>query len=378
MNTFKGKIQENLENRIVEKLAFEWDKNHWDLEKRNPRFAKMIQQPGIVLSDMTSTLGLWDQAAKEIRLSKELVLNGRWDSICEVLRHEMAHQLAAALPGGKDERPHGPVFIECCRALGANPKASGTYQTLEQRILHNSGDEDDRIMVKVKKLMSLASSENRHEAERAAAKANQLISRYNIDIIENDKTREFESIVITPPKIKRTQAEKLAAIILQDHYFVKTVWTSAYLPEKERMGKVLEISGTLSNVKIADYVFHYILTYAEKCWHDYKKENPSCRSRSGFMAGVVNGFSQKLDQQNAACEAQQKHAGNHMETAPVKVEDAKLSQYYHHRYPSISTSTIRCSSSSQAAYRSGESQGKQLTISRGIDSRGENRGRLIE
>jgi len=378
MKNFQGKIQEDLETRIVEKLSFEWDKTHWDLENRNPDFAGMIQQPGIVLADMASTLGLWDQAANEIRLSRELVFNGRWDSICEVLRHEMAHQLAGAFPGRKDEKPHGPFFMECCRAMGANPKASGTYQTLEQRISQNSGDEDDRIMVKVKKLMSLASSENRHEAERAAAKANQLISRYNIDIIENDKTRDFESIIITRPKIKRTQAEKITSLILKQHYFVKTVWTSAYIPEKDRMGNMLEVSGTLPNVKIADYVFHYILNYAEKCWYDYKKANPSCRSRSGFMTGVVNGFSEKLDQQKNSLARQQNHYGNGSEKAPVAVEDEKLSQYYHHRYPRVSTSKIRYSSSSQSAYRSGQDQGKQLTISRGIDSRGENRGRLIE
>ncbi|MEA1966704.1 MAG: DUF2786 domain-containing protein, partial [Thermodesulfobacteriota bacterium] len=300
MDNFQWEIREKLENQLVEKLKFEWDQAVWTMKQRDPQLAGRIKQPGILLSDMKSLLGVWNTKNQEILLSRNLVLNGRWDSICEVLRHEMAHQLASTFPEQQNEKPHGKIFIECCKILCANPKASGSYQTLEQRIWGNEDSENDKMMLKVKKLMSLASSANRHEAESAAAKANQLIARYNIDIIKNDKKRNFESIIITSPCLKRTQSEKMASIILMNYYFVKTVWMSVYMPEKQRMGRVLEISGTPSNIKIADYIFHYILKYAENCWQKYKKENPSCRSRSGFMTGVVNGFSDKLDNQKAA------------------------------------------------------------------------------
>ncbi|MFO7883514.1 MAG: SprT-like domain-containing protein [Desulfobacteraceae bacterium] len=377
MEYFQGNTLAELENHLIEKLRYEWECNILSLKRRAPDFAKKMRMPSILLSDMKSLLGQWISETREIRLSRDLVFNGRWDSVCEVLKHEMAHQLASTFPQSRNETAHGKTFLECCHALGANPRASGTYKTLEQRVFEESDDENDRVMIKVKKLMNLALSENRHEAEKAAAKANQLIAKYNIEILEKNKPREFESIFITKPALKRSQAEKLACVILEDHYFVKHIWTHVYMPEKERSGRILEISGTPPNLKIADYVFHYILNYAEQCWHRYKKENPGCRSRSGFMAGVVKGFSRKLEEQKTIREKTQ-HSDEDSDTALTTIEDKELVRFFHHRYPRISTTSLTFQYSSPAAYRSGMRQGQDLTISKGITSTGQDSGRLLE
>jgi predicted SprT family Zn-dependent metalloprotease len=385
INTAYGNIREKIERGIIEKLKYAWESICECLEKRNHDLALRINLPSIVLTDIKTCLGQWNNEYYEIRLSRQLVFNGRWDSVCEVLRHEMAHQLAATFPEYKKQPPHGKIFIECCKAVNANPKASGSYETLEQRVFGNKENENDKIIIKVKKLMNLASSDNGHEAEAAAAKAGEFIRRYNIDLIKQDKKRGFESIIITDTVLKRSQAQMLIAPILEDFYFVTPIWLSTYIPEKGKMGKELEISGTLTNLKIADYVFHYVLQYAERSWQKYKLKNPGCRSRSGYMTGIVNGFREKLEEQQALSITKQygqsdrnrSDRQNGFCNTPAVIEDKQLVKYWNERYPSVVTARAYYRSTSISAYNSGKSRGKKLTISKGISNEHGNCGKLI-
>ncbi|ACN16829.1 hypothetical protein HRM2_37710 [Desulforapulum autotrophicum HRM2] len=374
LNKRTGQINQALERAILEKLYQEWRISVLNLGRRNPSFAPRMERPRIIISDMEQTLGLWDPLLREIRMARHLVRDGRWDSVVEVLHHEMAHQLASTLPGYPNETAHGPLFVECCRMFGANPRASGGYRTLEQRIWGVEGGEDDRIMIKVKKLMALAASKNPHEAALAAAKAGELIARYNIDAIRSNEQRDFESIIITDAVLKRTQPEIIGATILDHHYFVQPVWIPVYVPGKEKMGTALEISGTPSNLKIADYVFAFVLGYAQKSWLDYKAKNPSCRSRSGYMTGVVHGFSQTLDRRREALTRQESPLpGN----APAVVKDLQLDAYVGGRYPGLRTVGVSHGSRSRDAYSSGLSKGRDLVLSKAVTTKGVNSGRCI-
>ena len=374
MDKKSGYINQNLEQAIIQKLYQEWKHSVFMLGKREPSLVSRMKLPGIVIADMEKTLGLWDPNLKEIRMARLLVREGRWDSVVEVLRHEMAHQLASTFPEAVYETAHGPLFVSCCTFLGANPKASGSYQTLEQRVWSEDGGDDDRIMIKVKKLMALAASQNPHEAALAAAKAGEFIARYNIEAIESKRERHFESIIITPATLKRSQSESIAAAILREHYFVRPVWIPVYIPEKKKMGVALEINGTRANLKIADYVFDFVLSYAMRSWIEYKSKNPSCRSRSGYMTGVVNGFSQTLDaKKSSAAKLRDTDLGN----ALVVHRDHQLDHYLGCRYPSLKYTGFYHGSTSRDAYSSGLSKGRDLVLSKAVTSNGGNSGRLI-
>ena len=375
MKERSGRVQENLERRMLERLKYEWRRIYHDLSYADHVLAKQLPVPSMVIVDMNSCLGQYLPDLQEIRLNRTLLMNGRWDSVCEVLRHEVAHHMAGLYPEYQLQPPHGDIFKECCRKINANPRASGTYKTLEQRVWEDAENEPDRIMVKVKKLMGLAASKNRFEAAAAAAKANQLISRYNIDLIRHDKPRNFESIILTEPVLKRSQSACLAAVILQTFYFVETVWTTSYIVSKGRVGYVLEITGTVTNIKIADYVFNYILRYAESSWLEYKKSHPSCRSKSGYMSGVVEGFREKLIKQKMEAVAQT--TADHDLNALIPTGDKRLAQHFHMRYPRLQTDSLVQSSASRSAYESGKEQGRNLNVSKGITSHGGDSGRMI-
>lgn len=374
MNKRSGQINQALEQAILEKLYQEWGILLLSLGKREPSLLSRMERPGIVIVDMEKTLGLWDPNLKEIRMARHLVREGRWDSVVEVLRHEMAHQLASTFPEAIHETAHGPLFASSCKLLGANPKASGSYKTLEERVWSEDGGDDDRIMLKVKKLMALAASKNPHEAALAAAKAGELIARYNIEAIESKQSRHFESIIITEATLKRSQAQTLAALIIDRHYFVESVWIPVYVPEKKKMGMALEISGTRANLKIADYVFDFLLSYARRSWLEYKASNPSCRSQSGYMTGVVNGFRETLDAKKTSL-ANPLNTGS--SNALVVPKDHQLDAYVGSRYPRLRRSGIYHGSMSRDAYSSGLSKGRDLVVSKAVTSNGGNSGLLI-
>ncbi len=372
-------LREKLEREMLERLQFEWERIRYNLAYTDHELANRLKMPSFVIMNMKSCLGQWVNDVREIRLSRSLLMNGRWDSIAEVLRHEVAHQMAATFPEEQLQSPHGKIFQMCCRKIQANPRASGSYRSLEERVWEDTRNEPNKIMGKVKKLMGLAASKNRFEAESAAAKANQLISRYNIDIIHHDKPRDFESILITDAVLKRSQAAILASVIVEDFYFVQTVWVSSFMVQRGRVGYVLEITGTVTNIKIADYVFHYILKYAEFCWWEYKKKHPSCRSKSGYMTGVVAGFKEQLGSQKRdfMARAMGNPENDAHELGLVAVEDKRLQHHFHMRHPRIKTTPMSHSSSSRSAYESGREQGRHLNLSKAITSHGGNTGQLI-
>lgn len=378
MHNSRTKLHTTFEKNIILKLRHEWEALFKKACNTYPQLANSLHIPVISTSKMNACLGMWITEHNEIRISSTLLHQGRWDSILEVFLHETAHQIASSFPQYSMETSHGPLFQYWCQVIGANPKASGSYQSLEDRVWnrHDDSNGHDKIMLKVKKLMSLASSANEHEAQAAAAKAGELITRYNIDMIQQDRERGFESIIITEPSLKVSQSLSYAASILNRFYFVRGIWIHTYIPEKERWGKALEINGTPTNLKIADYVFHYILRYAESSWKRYKKEHPSCRSRSGYMTGVVSGFMEKLkaQQQQTMDGCQKALSCSH---APVAVQDKRLTRYYEERHPSITKVKRNYASASMSAYNSGKEQGRHLTISKGISGSDGNKGKRL-
>ena len=120
-----------LERRVLHGLSLEWEAALWGLP---PTLRRRMAKPFFTLRDLASRLGYWHRGRAEIGLSRRLVLDYGWDSVREVLLHEMAHQMADQVLGAGTETPHGPKFQEACRLLRANPEASGHFRPLAERL----------------------------------------------------------------------------------------------------------------------------------------------------------------------------------------------------------------------------------------------------
>jgi hypothetical protein len=353
-------IQEELERRILHGLMSHWEDSVGWLE---PSYRFAMQKPLISIRDMTKRLGYWSPSRKEISLSRDLVMNHSWDAVLEVFYHEMAHQFAHQVLDSGDETPHGPAFMKACYHLRANPEASGNYPPLDDRLHEIHLSDQDKIMVRVKKLLALAQSQNRHEAESAMAKAHELISKYNIDIIEKNRQRQFISIFLGRPALRHTRDVYELAALLTSFYFVKGIWIPSYVFEKGKMGRVLEITGTMQNLKIASYVFDVVSNYIDSEWIKYnRKRGLSFYRKTDFAVGIVRGFRRKLESQQSSSKNPPARI-----FALTELKDYQLENYYRYRYPKISKFSRASSGQDFGVFSDGMKAGKKLVISKGIE-----------
>jgi hypothetical protein len=313
------------------------------------------------LGNGNGRLGIWDPSRREIRLSRRLVLEHPWDAVCDVLRHEMAHQLVDTLWPRAGEPPHGPRFHEACRLLRASPEASGSYPTLDQRVYENAASQDDRILRRIRKLMALSDSPNVHEAEAAMVKAHALIAKYNLDLSRQEAGQTYFSVYLGRPALRHFREVYALGGLLQDHYFVKGVWVPAYVVARAKMGRVLEISGTRANVQIAAYVHDFVNTYIDGAWERFRAGKRLTRHRrTDFAMGLIAGFGAKLDAAVGDNEARATEI-----RALVRREDVGLQTYLAHRYPRLS-SVRRGGRVDPEVRAAGEAEGRKMVISKGI------------
>ena len=196
VKSIKIQVQQDLEYRILHGMACEWDAAWLGLD---PDKQQQIRRPTFAIKELKNQWGNWSPQKREISLSRQLVLNYPWDSIRDVLLHEMAHQMAQQLWGASAQIPHGPVFKQACRLLHIDSTASANYAPLQDRLLRDASNTHDKRMLRIKKLLALAESKNRFEAEAAMTKAHELIARHNIELMQHNDERQFLSIFLGSP-----------------------------------------------------------------------------------------------------------------------------------------------------------------------------------
>lgn len=367
----KIELMTDLERKILKGISMEWD---MAVAFLNEPHKSLIKKPRFTLMNSRRELGRWSREPREIALNRELILNHPWDAVVDVLLHEMAHQFADELLSAHGESAHGPSFLKACKLLKAKPQASGSYQTLHERVKGGSTSEPDKMMAKIRKLLSLAESQNRHEAENAMAKAHELIQKYNIDVARSGEKKNFESIFIGKPTLKRFREEHYLATLICDFYFVAGVWTIAYVLGKEAMGRVFEISGTHTNLIIAEYVYHFIVRYMESEWQRYNAGKKLNRSRkTDFCVGLIKGFEEKLKKKHPS---PKNHSVSESRTIMTLKEPA-LMAYFKERHPRIRHSSMSAILVDPDVMFDGHAVGRKMVLSHGITEQQGNQGLLI-
>jgi hypothetical protein len=369
VKSIKIKAQQDLERCILHGMACEWDVAWLGLK---PDTRPLIRRPTFAIKDLKNQWGNWSPQKREISLNRQLVLNYPWDSIRDVLLHEMAHQIAQQLWGTSGQMPHGTAFKRACQLLHIDAAASADYAPLQDRLLRNTSNAHDRRMLRVKKLLALAESKNRFEAEAAMSKAHELIARHNIELGGLETRRQFFSIFIGTPALRHPREDYHLANLLQDFYFVSGIWVPAYVIEKQKMGRVLEISGTAQNLKIADYVHGFIARFIDTQWQKYSHKKKMNRYRkTDFAVGIIEGFRNKLESNVVKMKTEKNFF------ALLHKGDAQLKTYFKFKYPhtaSVSKAALR---QDARVLNDGKKIGKKLVIARGISEKNAGKPALI-
>lgn len=313
-------------------------------------FGGTLRSPNLVLGVSRSELGRWDPHLRSIEISEPLLLDRGWGAAVEVLKHEMAHQFVSERLGGSGEPPHGALFRKVCEERGIDPRASGDPR---------DGDEAHPVLDRVRKLLSLAQSANEHEAQSAARVAQRLMLRHNIDQLEVERRDGYASRQLGRITGRTNEAERMLGSLLQDHFFVDVVWVYGYRPVDAIHGRVMEVCGRRENVELAHYVHDFLTRTADRLWLEHRAAArlPGNRHRRAFLAGVIAGFREQLDNQKV----------EQAENGLAWAGDPGLTSYFRRRHPSVSTRSYY-EGDGDPAREHGRRVGRSIVLHRGVEA----------
>lgn len=325
-------------------------------EVKKSRFLyKNFMYPIHVVAFEGSELGHYNVPYMQIGLNRKLIYLAKDSVVRDILKHELAHYLTHIFYPGQDLRPHGPEFKAICAQFGFPDDVAKATMNLDESNLSKEGDlVSERIVEKVKKLLMLAQSSNAHEAELATLKANELLLRHNLDYL---KDRE-EPVYLDRLLMRARKDTKLSAIYeILKHFIVRPVIS---------MGKntcCLEVSGSLTNVKLAGYVANFLDQELEHLWEMARKEHglSGLREKNSFFLGVARGFDEKMKQSKKNFSEEDKKA--------LVVVEEKLNVDTKMIYSRLSSSRSGHRTDQNASLL-GHAKGLSLTIRNAVEGKG--------
>lgn len=304
----------------------------------------------VQLFDSISKWGEYDHLTRMISISRSLVEKFPWDHVVGVLKHEMAHQWVYENYSDVDVSAHGKEFHQACEKL----KLQARYCSTKVEIIAENPDfasdaQVNPLIEKVKKLMSLATSSNEHEASLAATKVRELYLKYNIEQTGLQSQAKFQHLIISTNRKRLSLVEKKAISILVQFYFVQVIVIQQFNAKTGEHYQALEILGRQENILMAEYVYHFLLR--------------TCKQYPGtsMKLGILDGFGSKLKAQPVI----EIPRGREL----LVIADHALENYMHDYFPRLRSMRSSSRRISNSDYNHGVSQGQKLNLNKPISEK---------
>jgi hypothetical protein len=321
-------------------------------------FKSALRAPVIGLCDTDEPLARWIPELRSVELSRGLLLEFAWAEVLESLKRlavqQFIHERLSV-----DEHPRGLTYRRICRKLGVDPLPTAASRPVQERCEPRASA---RVINRVHKLLALARSPNRHEAETAAMTAQRLLLKFNIqhDALDDPSPGTRYAVRhLGPALARRCEHDQRLAKILNDYFFVESAWLPVYLPRQGLRATVLEICGLDVNLQMAEHVHAFLRHTATSLWVAYQRTNASrsADARLAFLAGVMQGFESKLAEQQRAM----------AEQGLVWVPGPELVDFFARRNPGLRRVHGEAGHCGDA-YDHGQHAGRSITLSIPIGS----------
>jgi len=354
------------ENLILNELRAVWSRFIYKFKWTQYSLAA----PNFRIMDAASRWGQWTSDTREMSFSRSFVFKHSWNEVLEVLKHEMAHQFVSEVLHLDNEAPHGPTFMQVCKQYGIDAAAHGVPGA-------NNVTTTNHIVEKIRHLLKLAENDNNEaEAKNAAEAAHSMMLKYNIEVQAKNEEKGYTVRYLggIAGRIQGYMSE--LANLLSKYYFVETIWISSRDPRTKKDGHELEISGTIENVEVAEYVHAFLSRAAVESW-EKKFADPAFKlrlhedfarsfgrgafstprgftisARTNFLLGFVEGFRAQL----------QDALFKEVESGLVLARDTGLESFYHNRHPSTRQLARTGGQYNPTMRMSGFSEGNSLKI----------------
>ena len=213
---------------------------------------------------------------------------------------------------------------------------------------------DTKIVEKIKKLLALSESSNKHEAELSILKAQELLAKHKLSLkevnqfeINNNTIKEnITNITFTKAKWKAS----LARVIAENF--------SCYLYYKTRFTHTITFFGREEDVLVCNIVLEYaidcICNVVKRLRYQYKKDGYSTRGlENDYALGFVGGLREKFQEQKKA----------NQEWGLILVKDKEVVESYEKIKFKKSINTGTQYHGHADAYEQGFVDGKKFSIS---------------
>ena len=370
-------------------------------EQLSAYYGLKLPTPLLVIGAAAGRAGSWraEPGPGVLEIAAWLIGRHGWDVVLEVLKHEMSHQYVAQVMGRGHEPPHGPAFQEACRRLGVHPLFRRAQSEIPRLLPGNRSPASATlpVMAKIEKLLALAASANEHEAALAMAKAGDLMRRHNLERLaapadQKSVAAAYDYLVISTGRRRRPPHHAHLAAILQDFFYVKTISYPLYDPRHDQCHQVLELLGARENLAVAEYVYQFLAGQLPRLWQRYQlAEGAPGRAKNSYYLGILNGFREKLRQQETAGDGRDQtripgaaagRRGSATSAAAtcsslVCAGDRGLQEFLAARYPRLRKVRGKGARLYAGTYHAGRAEGRKIVIQKGIKQHQGNRGKLL-
>ena len=226
------------------------------------------------------------------------------------------------------------------------------------------------ILEKIRKLLRLADTSRgatESEAQLALAKAQELMTRHNIDsaLLRMERGESGHGFAVDKGKVDLPKtlnpADLMILSLLQGHFNVKTI----LMPNGR--GTPVDIIGSPADIDFAIYVFQYLRQTFFRCWNEFKRvhANPD---KASYYRGLRDGLNTALKE--AKQRAEESYGSGERQTYGLVLVDqqAAIKQYVDEHYGKLRKRSGARRKMHSGSYTAGESKGRTIQINRPLPS----------
>ncbi len=221
------------------------------------------------------------------------------------------------------------------------------------------------ILNKVRKLLRLADKSRgatENEAKVALAKAQDLMTRHNIDSAllrmeagEKSGTNVTKGLYELPKTLN--PADMMILSLLQEHFNVRVILMSGHRKT------AIDIIGAPEDVDFAIFAVSFLRKTFFRCWNEFKKTawDPD---RASYYRGLRDGIDAELTAAKEKAEQSYDEDDRNTYALAVVDQDAAITRYVDENYGNVRTRRQRRRRVDSASYVAGETKGRTIQINR--------------
>jgi hypothetical protein len=362
-----------------------------EFEEIQAQYGLALEAPIFEISETRKQYGSWQAEDRIIRISARLITRRSWDITCLILKHEMAHQICSELFHDKAS-DHGPVFQQACQLLDLPASyrhaSSDLPGATESAPCGNAQTEKGRQFInRIGKLLALAGSTNEHEAALAMEKASQLMTRHNLQQLQEDTQSAFASLIIHTHSRRLECWQRKICVILLQFFHVKVVTSRLYDPLRNGHYRTIELFGRKENVTVAEYCSTFLAGQLASLWQQNRNRinGKGIRVRNSYYLGLLQGFYDKLKAGKSTTETADpapptmapRTADSTAIALLIRAEDAALDTFVRKRFPRMRRRSGSKSFIHRETYEQGREDGQGIVLQKGVVDQGSGRGLML-